>query len=112
MCVRRRYVGGLRRSLGRGPAVRSNRASIVDFDLAVVLSDLDVGERRERLAELLVEHVTLERERGPVAGTVETSVDLLETEEAALVCAHSGDRRKLAVVVHDEPDVGHGGEPR
>ena len=45
-------------------------------------------------------------------GTVETGVDLVEAEEAALVCAYSGDRRELAVVVHDEPDVRRGGEPR
>jgi hypothetical protein len=65
-------------TLSLAPAGRSNGASVVDFDLTVVLSDLDVRERRERLAELLVEHVTLERERGPGAGTVETSVDLVE----------------------------------
>jgi hypothetical protein len=51
----------------------SRRSGVVDLDLTVVLSDLDVRERRERLLELLVEHITLRREPRAVARAVEAA---------------------------------------
>ena len=90
----------------------SLRSGVVDLDLAVVLPDLDVRQRRERLAELLAEHIALQRERRAVARAVEASRGFVVAEQAALVRAHPGDRGEIAVVVHDEADGRRGGEAR
>jgi len=105
-----------RRLLERGDDLHEmdNRdsARVVGLDLAVVLPDLDVRERCEWLRELLVEHITLQGERRAVARAVEACSSLVEPQEAALVSAHSRDRRKVAVGVHHEPDVRYGRESR
>ena len=57
----------------RARPLASDGPGVVDLDLAVVLPDLDVWQRRERLGELLPEDVTVERERRAVARAVEAS---------------------------------------
>ena len=47
-----------------------------------------------------------------MARAVEASHRFVVTEQATLVRAHAGDRRELALVVHDEADGRHGGEAR
>src|SRR5258708_8395265 len=104
---RRGTAAGYRRS-----TACSHGAGVVDLDLAVVLPDLYVRKGCERLAELLLEDITLQRERRAVARTVEASGRFVVPQEATLVRAHSGDRREMAVVVHDEADGRLGGERR
>ena len=90
----------------------SDRTGVVDLDLAVVLADLDVRKWRERLAELLAEDITLQGEGRAMARAVEASRNLVVTEQTTLVCADSGDRGEIAVVVDDEADCRRGREAR
>ena len=61
---------------------RLHGARIVDLDLTIVLPDLNVRKRRERIGELLMEDIALQREGRSVTRAVEASLSLVVTQQA------------------------------
>jgi hypothetical protein len=65
------------------------RARVVDLDLTVVFANLNVWEREQRLRELLMENIALERERCSVTRAIEASLGRVVAKEATLVRAYA-----------------------
>jgi hypothetical protein len=88
----RRAAAGRVLWLGPARGARPSRSHLrgeVDLHLPASVPDIEPGEGAGRPLQLGEEHIPRKRERGPMAGAVETPGRLVELEQAALMGADS-----------------------